>query len=137
MKLQGENYEIYANREKTAIDLCDYSIRNHICMGLLMWYSYGKGLDLSAFPNAQMLYPAAGVMMAYLITKKGDKNLPTAFYIFFVALTAVLVVCTAASVLAPQNMRSDEHAIFSVGNDHGVRYNRWQRYFLDSSSAIR
>ena len=40
-------------------------------MGLLMWYSYGKGLDLSAFPNAQMLYPAAGVMMAYLITKKG------------------------------------------------------------------
>lgn len=72
-------------------------------MGLLMWYSYGKGLDLSAFPNAQMLYPAAGVMMAYLITKKGDKNLPTAFFIFFVALTAVLVVCTAASVLAPQN----------------------------------
>lgn len=72
-------------------------------MGLLMWYSYGKGLDLSAFPKAQMLYPAAGVMMAYLITKKGDKNLPTAFYIFFVALTAVLVVCTAASVLAPQN----------------------------------
>lgn len=62
-----------------------------------------KGLDLSAFPKAQMLYPAAGVMMAYLITKKGDKNLPTVFYIFFVALTAVLVVCTAASVLAPQN----------------------------------
>ena len=25
-------------------------------MGLLMWYSYGKGLDLSAFPKAQMLY---------------------------------------------------------------------------------
>ena len=21
-------------------------------MGLLMWYGYGKGLDLSAFPNA-------------------------------------------------------------------------------------
>ncbi|MFQ9453653.1 MAG: hypothetical protein ACLR0R_09180 [[Ruminococcus] lactaris] len=41
-------------------------------MGLLMWYSYGKGLDLSAFPNAQMLYPAAGVMMAYLITKKKE-----------------------------------------------------------------
>lgn len=72
-------------------------------MGLLMWYSYGKGLDLSAFPKAQMLYPAAGVMMAYLITKKGDKNLPTAFYIFFLALTAVLIVCTAASVLAPKN----------------------------------
>ena len=33
LKLQGGNYEIYANREKTAIDLCDYSIRNHICNG--------------------------------------------------------------------------------------------------------
>lgn len=28
-------------------------------LGLLMWYGYGKGIDLSAFPNAQMLYPAA------------------------------------------------------------------------------
>ena len=42
--------------------------------------------------------------MAYLITKKEDKNLPKTFYIFFVALTAVLVVCTAASVLAPKNI---------------------------------
>ena len=61
-------------------------------LGLLMWYGYGKGLDLSTFPNAQMLYPAAGVMMAYLITRKGDKNLPKAFYIFFVALTAADVI---------------------------------------------
>lgn len=27
-------------------------------LGLLMWYGYGKDLDLSAFPNARMLYPA-------------------------------------------------------------------------------
>ena len=24
-------------------------------LGILMWYGYGKKLDLSAFPNAQML----------------------------------------------------------------------------------
>ena len=35
-------------------------------MGLLMCYGYGKGLDLSAFPNAQMLYPAAGVMLSLI-----------------------------------------------------------------------
>ena len=75
--------------------------------------------------------------MAYLITKKGDKNLPTAFYIFFVALTAVLVVCTAASVLAPQNR-----------DLMSMPYSQWapiMNYviiggsvsFLDSSSAIR
>ena len=105
--------------------------------GLLMWYGYGKDLDLSAFPKAQMLYPAAGVMMAYLITKKEDKNLPKTFYIFFVALTAVLVVCTAASVLAPKKYRFDGHDVFSVGADFGVHYDRRQCYFLASSSGIR
>ena len=38
--------------------------------GLLMWFFYGKGADLSIFPETQMFYPAAGVMMAYLVTKK-------------------------------------------------------------------
>lgn len=52
-------------------------------MGLLMWYGYGKGLDLSAFPNAQMLYPAAGVMMAYLITKKEIKIFQRLFHILY------------------------------------------------------
>ena len=32
-------------------------------MGLLMWYGYGKGLNLSAFPNAQML---SAVMVLFL-----------------------------------------------------------------------
>lgn len=73
-------------------------------LGLLMWYGYGKEIDLSAFPNAQMLYPAAGVMMAYLITRKDDKKLPKAFYIFFVVLTAVMIFCAAASVLFPVNI---------------------------------
>ena len=41
-------------------------------------------------------------MMAYLITKKGDK-ISNGFFIFFVALTAVLAVCTAASVPSSQN----------------------------------
>ena len=63
-----------------------------------------KVLISALFQTRRLLYPAAGVMMAYLITRKGDKNLPKAFYIFFVALTAVLVVCTAASVLAPKNI---------------------------------
>ena len=73
--------------------------------GLLMWYGYGKDLDLSAFPKAQMLYPAAGVMMAYLITKK--------------------------------EYRSDGYDVFSVGAVFGVHYDRWQCYFLASSSGIR
>lgn len=73
MKLQGGNYKIYANREKQLLIYVIIAYGITYVMGLLMWYSYGKGLDLSAFPNAQMLYPAAGVMMAYLITKKEIK----------------------------------------------------------------
>ena len=32
-------------------------------LGFLMWFFYGRGADLSVFPNAQMFYPAAGVML--------------------------------------------------------------------------
>ena len=53
-------------------------------LGLAMWVFYGTGADLSVFPNAQMMYPAAGVMLAYLITKKEDKKLPRALFVFFV-----------------------------------------------------
>ena len=52
-------------------------------LGFLMWFFYGRGADLSVFPNAQMFYPAAGVMLAYLVTKKEDKNLPKPLFIFF------------------------------------------------------
>ena len=52
-------------------------------MGLLMWYGNVKGMDVSAFPNAQMMYPAAGVALGFLLTRKGDKTVPKGFYICF------------------------------------------------------
>ena len=104
--------------------------------GLLMWYGYGKDLDLSAFPKAQMLYPAAGVMMAYLITKKEDKNLPKTFYIFFGAYGGA--GCLHGGFCSGfEKYRSDGYDVFSVGADFGVHYDRWQCYFLASSSGIR
>ena len=30
-------------------------------MGILMWYGSTRGYDLTVFPTAQMMYPAAGV----------------------------------------------------------------------------
>ena len=38
-----------------------------ILMGILMGYSYFQGNDVSTFPNAQMYYPAAGVMLALFL----------------------------------------------------------------------
>ncbi len=70
-------------------------------MGILMWYGSAKGLDISAFPNAQMFYPAAGVMLAYLLTKREDMDMPKGFYIAFCICTAVLMLLAVVSIFVP------------------------------------
>ena len=71
-------------------------------MGLFMWYGNGRGADLYVFPNAQMMYPAAGVMLGYLITRRADPDLPRGFFVLYLLITAVMVVSAIASVAAPQ-----------------------------------
>ncbi len=71
-------------------------------LGFLMWYGYGKQLELSAFPNAQMLYPAMGVMLAFLLTKKEEPNIPRAFYGCYILITVIHILCTVFSVLMPR-----------------------------------
>lgn len=67
-------------------------------MGLLMWYGNARGLDVSAFPNAQMMYPAAGVMLAYLLTRKEDERIPKGFYCAFLFVTILLAGVSVISV---------------------------------------
>ena len=50
-------------------------------LGILMWYGSMKQVDLALFANAQMMYPAAGVVLAYLKTEKGKAELPKRFFI--------------------------------------------------------
>lgn len=69
-------------------------------LGLVMWYGFASGEDVSVFPNAQMLYPAAGVMLAYLITKKGDGGIPKRFYLSYLIITLLMVLCAVVSVFA-------------------------------------
>lgn len=70
-------------------------------MGLFMWYGNGAGMDLSAFPNAQMMYPAAGVALAYLLTAKKEWQMPNGFYMVFVLLTVLMVVVSLISLFCP------------------------------------
>lgn len=70
-------------------------------MGILMGIGYNLGIDISVFPTAQMLYPAAGAILAALLTRKGDALLPRRFFIGFVALTALLLLCAVASIATP------------------------------------
>ena len=77
-------------------------------LGLLMWYGNSTGADLSAFPNAQMLYPAAGVMLAYLLTRRGDRNVPRLFYVTFLVITVLMILCALASVFMPQSIQAGQ-----------------------------
>lgn len=71
-------------------------------MGLLMWYGNHRQIDLSAFPNAQMMYPAAGVMLAYLLNRKESKKMPRAFFVCFLLVTFLMIVTAVLSVLQPE-----------------------------------
>ncbi|MFR4438619.1 MAG: CPBP family intramembrane glutamic endopeptidase [Hungatella sp.] len=70
-------------------------------LGILMGYGYYKGVDVSAFPNAQMFYPAAGVMLAVLLIKREGELVPKRFYIGFVGMTAIMMLLAVASVFIP------------------------------------
>lgn len=70
-------------------------------MGAVLWYGYERNVDTAIIPVAQMFYPAAGVMVAYLLTKKGDKLLPKRFYISYLIVTAITVLAAILSVFLP------------------------------------
>lgn len=70
-------------------------------MGVLTWYGSTIPVEMSVFPSAQMFYPAAGVMLAYLLTQWKDELLPRWFYICFLAATLVMIVCCVLAVIAP------------------------------------
>lgn len=66
-------------------------------LGLLMWYGYTAEKSLIVFPNAQMFYPAAGVMVMLIATQK-RKELPLPFFISYLIITGLLIVSAVASV---------------------------------------
>lgn len=73
-----------------------------LLMGILMGISYYRGNDVSVFPNAQMFYPAAGVMLAYLLTREKGEKLPVKFYVGFLILTGAMAAAAALSLFIPQ-----------------------------------
>ena len=81
-----------------------------ILMGILMAYSFSNGNDVAMFANAQMFYPAAGVMLALLATHKrddalpgetGSVPLPMKYYIGFLIVTVLMIGLTVCSVFVP------------------------------------
>ena len=72
-----------------------------ILMGILMGYSYFKGNDVSIFANAHMYYPAAGVMLALLVTGGEDQKVPEKIYFGFLAAPGVIIAgCISSGIMA-------------------------------------
>ncbi|MEE0800575.1 MAG: type II CAAX endopeptidase family protein [Gemmiger sp.] len=70
-------------------------------LGILMGWGYAAGRDVSVFPSAQMFYPAAGAMLAILVTRRDDPTVPRRFFGFFLVLALLMAVCAAGSVVLP------------------------------------
>lgn len=73
-------------------------------MGFIMWYGRSKHLDLTAFVNTQMMYPAAGVMLAYLLTRKNDSDMPKLFFLSFLFITALMLISSILTVIQPEKI---------------------------------
>ena len=63
-------------KELTVFALCAYAIP--FLMMPLLYICLQNGQDTSIFANAQMFYPAAGVMLAFLLARR--QGTPKRFY---------------------------------------------------------
>ncbi|MDE7310200.1 MAG: CPBP family intramembrane metalloprotease [Eubacterium sp.] len=70
-------------------------------MGCLTWYGSTISAEMSVFPSAQMYYPAAGVMLAYLLTEWKEHLLPRWFFLCFLLVTAAMLVLSVLCIVLP------------------------------------
>lgn len=88
------NHKIETNkRELIAFLLVAFGVP--YLMGIPLGICQAAGKDTSLFANAQMFYPAAGVMLAFLLARR--PGLPVRFYILHIVTT---VLCLGMSLLA-------------------------------------
>ena len=72
-----------------------------LVMGVLMGIGYFLGRDISSFPAAQMLYPAAGVMAVLLAAREKEQKLPMKFFVTYFVVLALTVICAVLSIIIP------------------------------------
>ena len=84
-------------------------------MGVPLAIAQRAGSNTDVYPSAQMFYPAAGVMLAYLFTRRAA--LPRLFYGMYLVCTAALVACCIGAVAAPGDVwLAAVNAVMIVGS---------------------
>ena len=97
-------------RELTVFAVCAYAVP--FLMMPLLYICLQNGQDTSIFAHAQMFYPAAGVMLAFLLARRPDT--PKRFYILHLLVTAVMLIMSVLSAAAPQAVYRSVSACPSV-----------------------
>lgn len=90
-------------KELTVFALCAYAIP--FLMMPLLYICLQNGQDTSIFANAQMFYPAAGVMLAFLLARRPDT--PKRFYSLHIVSAVLMLVMSVLSVAMPQTGVAD------------------------------
>lgn len=75
-----------------------------ILMGILMGFSYYRGNNVTAFPLVQMMYPAAGVILARMMTADKEEKLPVKFFATHLVATGASVLLTIVGVFTLTEM---------------------------------
>ena len=75
-------------------------------MSIFMVIGLKSGKDLTAFVNAQMTYPACGVILGMLLFDRKEKKLPIVGFIAFLVTSVIMMVIAVISAFAPQTMIS-------------------------------
>ena len=85
-------------KELTVFAVCAYAVP--FLMMPLLYHCLQNGLDTTVFANAQMFYPAAGVILAFLLARR--QGTPTRFYILHLLATVLMLVMGVLSAVMPQ-----------------------------------
>ena len=71
-----------------------------LLMSIPMYFAFRRGMDLGVFVTAQMYYPACGVILGKLLTRREDEKLPLAGYITILITTLALMVLSICSIFS-------------------------------------
>ncbi len=98
-------------------------------MSIFMVIGLKSGKDLTAFVNAQMTYPACGVILGMLLFDRKEKKLPIVGFIAFLVTSVIMMVIAVISAFAPQTM------ISSPAGDL-TNWNIYSQYVLLAGSVV-
>ena len=88
-----------------------------ILMGIVMGISYKQGNDVTAFASTQMMYPAAGVILALIFTAGKSRKLPMKFFVTYLVTAVLALLLTVVNVIIPSTTwYLVENYVFVVGS---------------------